>query len=89
MTVTGAMCGLCKKTLMIQIIVSELTMSASAMSWLMLVSYTPTRPYSAPAGFNRGPSMLKAVRTWGEGWGEERAISRHEGEEGMLGRGGV
>ena len=35
------------------------------MSSEMEVSYTPTRPYDASAGFSSGPSMLSAVRTWG------------------------
>eukprot|EP00983_Pelagomonas_calceolata_P120805 1160740-Pelagomonas_calceolata.AAC.3 len=40
-----------------------LTINAPAMSSEMSVEYTPTSPNWAPAGFRRGPSKLKAVRT--------------------------
>ncbi len=40
-----------------------ITLSASAMSALMPVEYTPINPYDAPAGLSKGPSMLNAVRT--------------------------
>ena len=33
------------------------------MSMLMSGEYTPINPYTAPAGFNKGPSMLSVVRT--------------------------
>ncbi len=39
------------------------------MSSEMEVSYTPTRPYAAWAGFSSGPSMLSAVRTWWQAGG--------------------
>mmetsp|Transcript_4373 Transcript_4373/g.10158 ORF Transcript_4373/g.10158 Transcript_4373/m.10158 type:complete len:291 (-) Transcript_4373:7-879(-) len=38
--------------------------NAPAMSSEMSVEYTPTSPNWAPAGFRRGPSKLKAVRTF-------------------------
>lgn len=33
------------------------------MSMLISGEYTPINPYTAPAGFNKGPSMLSVVRT--------------------------
>lgn len=42
---------------------SHHTLSASAISALILVEYTPINPYDAPAGLSNGPSMLNAVRT--------------------------